>query len=545
MAMLAACGSSNPRSGTPPTASTPLSGTWTAPAILARVPAESPYVIGVVEPIPSSYRAQVYASANRKIAAAVRELEALPRDFDRSTLPPQTRAMYVVLDELRGKDISNWTEVLGFNRSGRFVLYGLGVWPVMRAEVGDAAKVRALAKRVIDASGVPVTESELQGRAYWSFSKHQITVVAAIVDTELVAAVIPTAALAKVLPTVLGLESPKPSMRDAGALSQTASKYSLLSTMVGYLDVRAAAGIVTQRTPSAIAELDAILLEATGAMSEDCRSEIDRLVDVVPRVVFGYQKLDAGGMHARMIAEMPPALAQAVMTLRARVPGVVPGRSGTPFGAFGVAANVDETIALLRRVTGHVKDMPFRCTWLTSLNEAAAALDARLAQPLPLGLGGVNGMSLVVDSFVKEPLDARGYAIISGAGAHDVVTKLMQFVPGTGGATLAPDGRPVALSVGMFGLPATVTAHAAATRDRAVIAIGAASDQRATEILAMPAPKRSPLVTFAMDVPAWDALELDEDGKDNDLEDMRDIVVQLDAIPEGLAIDMFGTFTKP
>lgn len=520
-----------------------IKSTWNAPAMLGHVPADSPYVVGVIDPIPSEFRDRMFAAADEKMATAVAALDGLPRDFDRSTLEPHVRAMFVVLDELRGKDMKRWGTELGFDPGGRFVLYGLGVWPVLRVAITDANKLRRLAKRVLAETAKPVDEGALGGRAYWKLTVAKVTMILAVLDDELVAAVLPTSIVDKALPLVLGVDKPARSLRETNVMPALIAQYKLMPSMVGYLDVLAAANIVTQRTSSSSRELDRPLAEATGAITQECRADIDRLVALVPRMVMGYRKLDKSGMHARIIAEMPQAITRELARLRVAVPGVTAGLSGAPLGSLGIAAKLDEAIPLLRKMTRHLADAPFRCTWFHELNQAAASLDARLAQPLPFGMRGVTGMSLVVDNFAMEPLDARGHVIVTGGRPHEILTKLLRSVPGMGGFMLNPDGRPVPIQIGLFGLPADVTAHAAASGDRAVLTLGPGSVTKATEVLSWPVPTHSPLMSLGMDVLRMRALGAVKD-QDTSME-MKDLVLQLDVISEGLALDMFGTFPGP
>ena len=66
----------------------------------------------------------------------------MSRGMDRSQLEPPLRAYFAMLDELEGKNIRQWGHALGFDPSGRFVLYGLSVWPVLRVAVVNETRLR-------------------------------------------------------------------------------------------------------------------------------------------------------------------------------------------------------------------------------------------------------------------------------------------------------------------------------------------------------------------------------------------------------------------
>src|SRR5689334_9624089 len=133
--VVAACGGKPPP---PPSAQAALSSRWSAPAILAPVPADSPYVLALVDPISEALRAKMMARLDAQLTQSMQKLEALS-GVDRSKLEPGARALLALGDELHGVKPSQWFEKLGLNERGRFVIYGLSLWPVLRADITDAA----------------------------------------------------------------------------------------------------------------------------------------------------------------------------------------------------------------------------------------------------------------------------------------------------------------------------------------------------------------------------------------------------------------------
>jgi hypothetical protein len=69
-----------------------LSATWTAPSMFAKVPAESPYLIAALDPMPEVVRKQSFAALDKKIAAAIAQMESEPADC-RAALPPAQRLL--------------------------------------------------------------------------------------------------------------------------------------------------------------------------------------------------------------------------------------------------------------------------------------------------------------------------------------------------------------------------------------------------------------------------------------------------------------------
>lgn len=502
--------------------------------MLAQVPVDSPYLMAMLDPLPGAVKEQMFDSLDKKVAAAFE----LSRDVDRSQLEPPMRAYFAMLDELAGKNLKEWGRELGFDPSGRFVLYGLGVWPVLRLSVANEPRMRQVITRMLAAAGAPTTERTVQGRRYWQLDVKWLSIVGGIVDGQAVFAVLPTAAVAQYLPLVLGLDKPARSLHASGSLDALIGRYQFLPTMIGYLDARFTADILAGRSSSSNTELDKPLRSAIGPISETCRADLDRLAGYVPRIVFGYHRLDTKGIHGSLALELPPSVVAALQRIRTAVPDLPTGLGARATFHVGLAANLDELLPLVFQLTTYVREHPFACPWFAPLGEAAAQLAATLDQPLPAALYGMRGMALVFEHLTLEPFDARGHAVIASDHANDLLNLVLPRLPGMSGIVVHPDARPVQLPLGGLGAPATLTGYAATRIDRAAIAVGPASASEVVEVLNRPPPKRSPLASFGFDVERMIEIGwLEPDDADG----MRDIVLQLDIAPQGLLLEVYGT----
>src|SRR6185503_21231991 len=90
VACVACGGSAKPRPQT-------LSATWSAPTMLSKVPADSPYLMAVLDPMPELVRRQTYKQLDKKLAdeLAALDLEAV----DRSQLPMKEKLLFALRDE--------------------------------------------------------------------------------------------------------------------------------------------------------------------------------------------------------------------------------------------------------------------------------------------------------------------------------------------------------------------------------------------------------------------------------------------------------------
>lgn len=533
--VLAACGGGG--SNHPPAA--PLSASWTAPSMLVRVPAESPYLMAMLDPMPESQKRQMFATVDEKLARALAIYETV-RTADRSTLPPEQRAAFAFFDEVHGKSLEHWGRDLGFDPSSRFVFYGLSVWPVLRVAVANEARLRQVITKILAAASVPMKEHVLRGKRYWQLGDGKYTVIGSIADGEAVFALLPAPAVAKYLPVVLGLETPPQPLADGHQLTDIIARYHFMASMIGYVDARLVADILTRRAPTAGSELDRPLAAGVGTIEQSCRDDVDRLVAFVPRVVFGYHKLDTRSMHGSLVLELAPDVVASLERLRTAVPDLPVGSTAPGVMSFGLGLRLGELLALLEKLTRHVHDRPFACPWFATLNRTAAELAHSLDRPLPPVLLGFRGMSIVIDDLEKPPAtDITGHAVLVGDHANDLLGILLKVVPGMAGIVVPPDGRPVQLPLTGLGVSPGLAAYAATHVDRAAVAVGPSSPVDVVHALALPPPARSPLMSFSFDAQrmvqlGW--LKPEEAGT------MRAVTLQLDVLPSGLSLEVFDVF---
>jgi len=155
-------------------------------------------------------RRRMMHNLDAQLAESMKALDKLSDEDGKDE--PWMRAVRALVDELRGKGASAWYDQLGIDPHGRFVVYGMSLWPVMRIELNNPAKLRAVIARMLSAAGVQPQQRTLDGRTYWLAGDREVSFVAAVLDREAVAAVLPTAALDAALPQVLGIRPPERSL---------------------------------------------------------------------------------------------------------------------------------------------------------------------------------------------------------------------------------------------------------------------------------------------------------------------------------------------
>jgi hypothetical protein len=522
--------------GSPQPAPGALSSRWSSPSILSHVPAESPYVFATLEPINEALRRRLMDSVDQQIAKA-REL--LDRQGDERPRKPLHRAIGAMLDELRGRD---WIERLGLDPRGRFALYGLSLWPAMRMEIANPAKLRAAIQRIFAAAEVKPEERTLDGRAYWVFGDKDFTAVTAVTDREWVAAVAPTAVLDAALPLVLGTKLPAHPLAATSTVPELLGRHRFLGFLVGYIDAHNIVNVLTGPEPG---PLDIPIRAATGQVAPTCRADLDRLAAAIPRLVVGYHRLDDAGFDSSFVVELPPSTIGGMRKLRTAVPEVTarPTAHPHPTMAFGAALDLGEAISWATGVTRGIHDQPFTCPWFTGINDASNEIGDKLATPLPPAWRGMRGISVALDDATLSPPSITGHVVVAGERVADLVGSLAGSIPAIAGIPLAHDGRPIALPAQQLNLPAR-SAHLALTTDRLVIAAGDGSERRVAEHLASPAPKASPLMTMSFDIPRLQRLlaAFGQAAAAQSFGPIREIGTTIDVDDLGVRFDLWGTW---
>jgi hypothetical protein len=523
-----------------------LSSSWSAPALLNQVPAESPYLVAELAPVSEAIRQRILYGLDHRVAELLRLAEA--RQSTERAHEPWLRAILAVASELRGKDPASWWRELGFDPGGRFVLYGLSLWPVIRVEVANPPRLRRAIDHALTAAGISVAQSNLAGRAYWSVGSAEFTVVFAVLEREAVVAVLPTRALTTALPLVLGTAAPAHSLAAATTVPDLLSRHRLTGFAMGYIDSRNLANILAgapaagRNGPS---ELDAPIHNLTGPVPAICRADLDRLVGALPRLVFGYRRIDAERFDAVAVIEAAASVTAGLKRLRTAVPELAATRSDAPLFALGAAVNLEELQGWLRGVTEALRGHPFECPWLAEINRSAAQLASKLDQPLPPMLRGLRGFSLVVDDAMLSPPKVVGHLLVAGDMVADLVSMVAGMVPAIAGIPVKRDGQPVAISTQQLGIPIP-SAHIAMTADRLVVASGPDSAREASEHLKSPLPASSPLFLMSADGPRLQKLLASLGQADNDnLELFGNSTMTLDVGDDGLVFDVQGRWGTP
>ncbi|MBC7974182.1 MAG: hypothetical protein H7138_04300, partial [Myxococcales bacterium] len=235
------------------------------PAVLAHVPADTPYLLAGLDTMPP----EVFVRFQQAMAPLF-GMASAAWQRERAT----SKMLDAILSELDGKWSEAGIESLGLSAQPRFAVYGLGLQPVVaRMAVKDDKAVQATIARIAAKAGeVLPPMSTKDGRNYW---RHDDTAkgasfVIALADNQVIFAGGKTADVDAKLGLILGIDKPPQSMADGALIKQLMARHGFGGQMIGFVD--------SQRTVRAA-------LEAAGAApTPACTSEVDRMTATLPRV---------------------------------------------------------------------------------------------------------------------------------------------------------------------------------------------------------------------------------------------------------------------
>ncbi|HUD42469.1 MAG TPA: hypothetical protein VMR06_10810 [Dokdonella sp.] len=411
---------------------------------LAFIPADTPYVVANVEPLPEA-TVQVFAAQMKvfwpamfeQLAPVVTELEKDPKHADAARV---VRALY---DELAPRDTPEKLAEIGLGMQIRSAFYGVGLIPVLRVELADPDAFRAAVARVESKAGAKLGTGRIGEQDLWIVGAEEVQGLIAIQGRHLVATLAPTSADEALKRRLLGLDRPESSLAASGELVALNTAEGYLPYGSGWVDLRRVVALI-DRDPGyqAFAKL---ATETPPALDATCRAEAEAIVAHMPRASFGYTALDAGHMTMRSLLELDPALAQSVQALA--VPP--PGSASTARNLLDLSLSVPvlKLKDFVEKQADAILAAPYQCEALASLNGSAADLKAKIGQTVPPPLSDLTGLRISLDRFdwTADKPDFAAKLLVASGDPATLVSMAQLAVPALRDVQIRPDGTPVDL----------------------------------------------------------------------------------------------------
>ncbi len=481
----------------------------TGNTLFAYVPADTPYLAGNLQP-PSDevidtflHRIQpVLDTVQAELRQAIEALEAENTGDSQSTSEEQhgdmaVQLMHAVLMELDGKLNRQGLESLGFDLQSHKVVYGMGVFPVVRLGLSDASALRGTIQRILDNAGTSAPEKTHQGISYWRLSEDSdgqdpAGLYVAILQDHLALSIFPPMAEAKLLPLFLGLQLPAES-NAAARLAELNAKHGYTAFGSGIMDL--------DKLVDEFITPDTILAQSLAAsgefdpatMTPECVSEIRGIVSHTPRFTMGVTELTTAAIAMQYRLETEPNLAQQLAGLVAEIPAA--NLLSDRMLEFSFGMRFGAVRDFLRDKAAAIMETPFQCEHLVDINQSATETFARLNQPMPPFVNNFRGVRLSLSEITitqSIPENARGQIAVHVDQPEMFVGMAQMFLPDLSALTLVPGEPPVQLPASLIPMPGIV-AFAALSDDAIGLSIGEGEETSLPDYLAE---KPGPAGTF-------------------------------------------------
>lgn len=475
---------------------------------LAYVSADTPYVFANRVPTPAAI-AEAWmkmgssGNAERDVERLLQRLQTEaedvePADADEAAFRAAMRRWLPALaPEMQRVYTRAGVEELGFAFESRYAIYGHGLLPVLRVQLGDPAKFAAMVARVEQRAGEPLATRKFGATSFWKVAAGKVELLFGTVDGQLVATLGPAEQTESAWQQQLGLTLPATSLEASGALAALDQQQGYTGHGTGWVDLRELVRRVTGRDTGDAAVMTAFGLPVP-APSATCIAEFDALAARAPRLHMGISRMEGKASTMSGLWEMDPAFRDALASLPAPIPG--PGPAGEGIWRFGLSIDGTALLRQLGVMARAIQAAPFACEDLQPLNEMANDLNEGLKSPALGMAGAVNALQFTLDGAqisaegMPEQLDAV-FAV--GGSMPPMLWSLLQTsLPPLAEVTLAPDGKPVKLPEGLLPLP--IPLQAVMTSNSLAVAAGNIAEPRLLTEATRPATSDGTLVYYQL-----------------------------------------------
>lgn len=414
-------------------------GRWEAevPEFRARVPAETPYLYGTLEPVDVR---RLSESIDATLTVDQRALERSEDPSDRR-IARLVRLYNDFLGEIDAETPRERFETLGFGPEAAFGCYGLGNLPVCRLTIREREAFFNFLMERERAAGIEAEARELEGRPYHVFRLSQRRVAwAAVTDREFIFGAAPAGAVEAYVARGLGAESPERSMAETGRFEGLAKRYGFGKVGGGFVDFER---LARMRWPTSEQT------EAEGSVGREaavCASEWRRVGRAAGLLVLGVRSLEKDAVDIAVALESDAAAVAALRRAATAIPAYDDAVARQGVVSLGVGLDIGQ---LLEAAAAWGSMSLFECESLAWLNRWATGIGER-ARRVPEFMGAVRGLQAMAVSFsaTREPrqLNDAGVVVLARTTQRKrLLEKFMTFVPGWEGAAVPAEGRVVAM----------------------------------------------------------------------------------------------------
>ncbi len=465
---------------------------------LAFVPADSPYVfanrIATPDAVSESWLS-LYGTSFQDIYADMAtdpDLTAIEGEFG--------EWIRAVVPEIGNMTSLDGMKALGLKPEALHALYGHGLMPVYRIELGDVAKFTEVVTRIEGRAGKKLATRTFDDFTLWQFANEKAVVLFGPINNQLVMTVAPAQADEARLRAQLGLTLPENSMLDAKTLETLDGKHGYTGHLSGFIDIVALAQRLSGRN-----EADNQVMVAFGGevpkLAPECAAELDSMTAKFPRLVFGTTKFEAKHMVVNSVFELESGLATSLKALAAPIPGA--DATDTTLFRFAMSANIPETVRFLGGVADAIAAKPYACEELKSFNASAAEMKSGLANPGLAMAGSISSLHLALTTLElggenEMPKSLAGFVTVGSATPMMLWGLMQSSAPPLANIVLAADSKVVPLPKDAAPMPFPLVLKAVMTEKSIGIATSDIEDNRFVSLATVPAASDGTMLRYGV-----------------------------------------------
>lgn len=417
---------------------------------LGFAPADTPYVFGNIEPMPQALIDR-YAIQFHELWPLVMGYYQEILSHTQKLSDNQKRLVQAILDEFKLRDTFDKLREIGLRPDARIAIFGIGIAPVLRFELGDAAAFKAFVARIEQNSGQKFDTGKISDQDYWFISKDQLELIFAVQGNQVVVTLSPKNASEDLRKKLLGITRPDKNILQSGGLEELNKKFHYLPNGSGYLDVVRLVDLFSSARDPGLQEFSTALGIPVKSLDATCHSEALSIAQKFPRVSLGYEALTAQRMQVGFQIELESALAKDVMAATAAAPGSAAPNEG--LFDLRIALPLLKFKDFWQKQAKAIVDKPYACSKFVDLNKKAVGaieLDSTVPPPfsdftgIRFSLTKLEPKGAGMPQFSAKMLLAINNPMTSIAMAQLALPSLRDL-------KLSPDSKPVAVPLGSMG----------------------------------------------------------------------------------------------
>ncbi len=518
-------------------------------ALLEFVPADTPYFMGKLQPLPDDLSDKLEPRMDTLLKAYQNLIRVAIRDglenvevTDDDAAAERERGL-AVADRLIDLFSVDGMNAAGIGRDSTFVFYGAGLLPVLRVDLSDADAFEATLVDLEKESGNEMMTATLDSLSYRYFGDDEARVIVAQTDGQLIVTLAPTALSEDSLRSVLGIAKPAQSMANSGKLQAVVKEYNFTSQVLAIVDFQRIAMTFLQEPKGIDAEILALSDFDATELSATCKAELTTLTSIAPRLVSGYTELNEDRIVSNTVVELRSDIADGLATISAPVPGLGSGHGGLL--SMGMSIDMLAARAFYEARLDAMEADPYECELLAELQGSVTKGRAALQQPIPPIAYGLKGFLAVIDDVEgmdimnqQPPTSIDMRFLLATDNAPGLLAMGSMFSPELAALNLQPDGKPVKFESAMMQGPVD-EAWVAMTNDGLALSVGEDGKDKLGAMLNAKAGDPPPFFSMDMDAERYYSFIADASAMQRDDDETPPEVTQAVSELMGSMGDLF------